>query len=85
MENQAILRRLQDKQPNYNVNKWEEEEMERKRILSNICEYDYILEHPGSNLNAAVSQSNYNSGPPDFIVRMCVCVTQCRLRRRRVQ
>jgi hypothetical protein len=33
MENQAILKRLQDKQPNYNVNKWEEEEMGRKRLL----------------------------------------------------
>jgi phospholipid N-methyltransferase len=47
MENQAFLRRLQDKQPNYNVFKWEEEENDRKRILKNICEYDYIIDQPG--------------------------------------
>lgn len=41
MENQAILRRLQDKQPNYNVVRWEEEAQERKKILNNICEYPY--------------------------------------------
>lgn len=39
MENQAFLRRLQDKQPNYNVYRWEEEENERKKLLKNICEY----------------------------------------------
>lgn len=33
MENQAILRRLQDQQPSYNVMKWEEEAMNRKRLL----------------------------------------------------
>ena len=44
MENQAILRRLQDKQPSYNVSKWMEEAEERKKILKNICEYPYLLE-----------------------------------------
>lgn len=44
MENQAFLRRLQDKQPNYDVYKWEEEAYERKKILKNICEYPYALE-----------------------------------------
>lgn len=43
MENQAILKRLQDKQPNYNVVKWETEAFERKKILNNICEYPYAL------------------------------------------
>ena len=41
MENQAILRRLQDQQPNYNVIKWEEENQQRKKLLKNICEYPY--------------------------------------------
>jgi hypothetical protein len=51
------------------VNKWEEEEMGRKKLLHNICEYNYILEHPNStNAVSTQSQSNYNSGPPDFIV-----------------
>jgi hypothetical protein len=43
MENQAILRRLQESQSNYNVYKWEDEEMGRKQMLQNICEYDYVL------------------------------------------
>ena len=47
MENQAILRRLQDKQSSYNVGKWVEEEQERKRILKNICEYPYQIDVPG--------------------------------------
>lgn len=44
MENQAILKRLQDSTSNYNVYKWEDEEMERKKRLKNICEYDYIMD-----------------------------------------
>lgn len=44
LENQAFLRRLQNKTSNYNVHKWEEEAVERKRILRNICEYDYIID-----------------------------------------
>jgi hypothetical protein len=46
MENQAILKRLQDKQPNYNVQRWEEEAMNRTKILNNICEYPYLLHYP---------------------------------------
>jgi len=49
MENQAFLKRLQDKQPNYNVFRWEEEEMERKKILKNICEYNYIIDQPSQS------------------------------------
>ena len=41
MENQAILRRLQEQKPNYDVFKWEEEAQKRKKILKNICEYPY--------------------------------------------
>ena len=33
MENQAILRRLQDKKSTYNIQKWEEDEFERKKRL----------------------------------------------------
>jgi hypothetical protein len=44
MENQALLRRLQGQQPNYNVNKWDEAEQERKKILKNICEYPYLID-----------------------------------------
>jgi len=42
-ENQVILKRLQDKKPNYNVTRWVQEDMERRKILNNICEYPYQL------------------------------------------
>lgn len=41
MENQQILKRLQDKQPSYNVGQWAREFEQRKKILSHICEYPY--------------------------------------------
>jgi hypothetical protein len=44
MENQSILKRLQEKTANYNVAKWDEEAELRKKILKNICEYPYQLE-----------------------------------------
>jgi hypothetical protein len=44
LENQQFLRRLQQKTSNYNVVKWEEAEIERKKLLRNICEYDYIID-----------------------------------------
>jgi hypothetical protein len=33
MENQAILRRLQEKQSNYNVIKWEEQRIENEQLI----------------------------------------------------
>lgn len=38
-ENQQILKRLQNKQANYNVSKWQRDEENRNKILRNICEY----------------------------------------------
>lgn len=52
-ENQMILRRLQEKKPNYNIATWQKEEDSRKKILANICEYPLIDGHEG----------------PDFIIR----------------
>ena len=43
-ENQLILKRLQEKQPHYNVTRWAKEDEGRKRILTNICEYPYVLQ-----------------------------------------
>ncbi|OMJ68089.1 hypothetical protein SteCoe_34558 [Stentor coeruleus] len=43
IENQAILKRLQGKQPSYNVNKWEEERKNTEKRLKNICEFPYTL------------------------------------------
>lgn len=38
-ENQAILKRLQDKQPTYSVQKWEEEFKKNELLKLNILEY----------------------------------------------
>lgn len=43
MENQQILKRLQDKKPNYDVNRWNKEDNERRHMLHAICEYPYQL------------------------------------------
>lgn len=39
LENQAILRRLQDKGSNYNVARWEHEHRRRQDLLKNMSEY----------------------------------------------
>ena len=41
VENQAILRRLQDKQPTYSVTKWADEFKYTEQIRNNVCEYPY--------------------------------------------
>ena len=41
VENQAILRRLQDKQPTYSVTKWADEFKYIERIRNNVCEFPY--------------------------------------------
>jgi hypothetical protein len=45
LENQSILKRLQDKQSTYSVSKWKQESVERKKLLRNICEYPYQLDY----------------------------------------
>lgn len=42
-ENQALLKRLQGKQPSYSVYKWEEERKNTEKRLRNICEFPYTL------------------------------------------
>jgi len=44
IENQAILKRLQDRQSNYDVNKWESEFKGREKILRKMCEFPYCLD-----------------------------------------
>jgi len=39
MENQAILKRIQDKQPTYDVIKWEEDRFEKEQLIKNIAEF----------------------------------------------
>ena len=41
IENQAILRRLQDKQATYSVTRWEEDHKHMCKIRDNVCEFPY--------------------------------------------
>ena len=41
VENQAILKRLQEKQPTYSVTKWSREFQEIEKIRNNVCEFPY--------------------------------------------
>jgi hypothetical protein len=38
-----ILKRLQDKTPNYSVSKWCKEDDNRRHMLGQICEFPYQL------------------------------------------
>jgi hypothetical protein len=42
-ENFAILRRLRDSKPSYDVTEWERERRERERQLQHMGEYEYCL------------------------------------------
>lgn len=59
-ENQQILKRLQQKQANYNISKWQKEEIQRKKVLKNICEFPLVIEKEVSSSLPA---------HPDFIIK----------------
>lgn len=67
-ENQVILKRLQEKKPNYNVTRWAVEDQTRRKILSNICEYP-LVPKDGQEGQGMESNEAYMSGPPDFIIK----------------
>ena len=48
VENQAILRRLQDKQPTYSVTKWADDFKFIEKIRNNVCEFPYEFADPQS-------------------------------------
>jgi hypothetical protein len=43
LENQAILKRLQEKTSNYSVTKWEDDFKHKENIMKNMCEYPFIF------------------------------------------
>lgn len=43
LENQALLKRLTEKQPSYRTEKWEGDRVETEKLLGNICEFPYRL------------------------------------------
>ena len=49
LENQAILRRLQDKGSNYNVARWENDFKQRQDMLKNMSEYPQDLDRKSKN------------------------------------
>lgn len=72
-ENQVILKRLQEKKPNYNVTRWAQEDVQRRKILHNICEYPYQLQQEELEAQGVMMTNEageaYMSGPPDFIIK----------------
>ena len=73
-ENQVILKRLQEKKPNYNVTKWAQDDFSRRKLLENICEYPYQLQQMQEDQQQMMMQTDeagnqYLSGPPDFIIK----------------
>lgn len=60
-ENQAILKRIQERQPVYNHRKWEEDRVRNEKYLKNICEYDYVL---GSSNKRGAAEGRRKSRSP---------------------
>ena len=44
VENQAILKRLQDKTATYSVEKWDNDFRETEKRMKNMCEYPFVLQ-----------------------------------------
>ena len=72
-ENQIILKRLQEKKPNYNVTKWAQDDFSRRKLLENICEYPYQLRSQGEEQQPLSPTGEdggaYQAGAPDFIIK----------------
>lgn len=43
VENQAILKRLQDKTATYSVEKWDNDFRETEKRMKSMCEYPFVL------------------------------------------
>ena len=69
MENQAILKRLQEKQSSYNASKWIEERKEQEKIIKNICEYPYTLQPVRSLQPAPTPRRLTNARLPEMAHR----------------
>ena len=41
IENQSMLRRLQDKSSNYSVQRWEDDYRETEKRMKSMCEYPF--------------------------------------------
>ena len=43
LENQALLKRLQERSPCYNTHQWDEDRRQTEKRLQNMCEFPYLL------------------------------------------
>lgn len=66
LENQALLKRLQNRQSSYSNEQWRHERKETERLLRNICQFPYVLgsESP-SDLKRQMSQPQLLPSLPD--------------------
>ena len=60
-ENQQILKRLQDKKAYYDVQSWQKDEVKRKKVLANICEYPLVMKDPYAQPDFIIKRRNKSS------------------------
>jgi len=63
-ENQAILKRLQDKPASYNVQQWEEDQKRHEETLRLRCEYPYAASQSYRESNSSARQRGLTPTPP---------------------
>ena len=66
MQNQAIFKRLQDKQSSYNVAQWESEHRVRIKRAKNISEFPYSLRASSRSLNSSAALRDRPGSVPGF-------------------
>lgn len=66
IENQAILRRLQEKQSNYSVTKWEDDFKETEKRMKSMCEYPFALftDPSKQQYRTATEGGNFSTAEP---------------------
>lgn len=63
VENQAILRRLQERQPNYTVSDWQKFYNQQENYRNNVCEFPY--EFGGGESRTRFLQTTAENDPSD--------------------
>uniref|UniRef100_A0A7S1KQX3 C2 domain-containing protein n=1 Tax=Percolomonas cosmopolitus TaxID=63605 RepID=A0A7S1KQX3_9EUKA len=64
-ENQAILKRIQRKQPVYNHMDWERDRQKNEQYIQNICEYPYAGQRTSMGGRQSLRMSQYGQMPGD--------------------
>lgn len=66
VENQAILRRLQDKAPTYSVTKWEEDFKVMEKLKENMMEQPYEIGIGNTRSRAMLTTANLDPSDPAY-------------------